>query len=73
MDLIPTISISSTPVVPSRSGRVVKQPDRFMYLGKSFKAILKEHEINPIDYDEAISDVDAHLWQNAMEVELKSL
>ena len=55
------------------SGRVVKQLDQFMYLGKSFEAILKEHEIDLIDYDEAMSDVDAHLWQKAMKAELESL
>ena len=60
MDPIPTIPISSTPM-PCHSGRIVKQPDQFIYLGKSFEAILKEHEIDPIDYDKAMSDVDAHL------------
>ena len=44
-----------------------------MYLEESFEVILKEYEIDRIDYDEAISDVDAHLWQKAMEVELESL
>ena len=44
-----------------------------MYLGKSFEAIIKEHEIDPIDYDKAMSDVDAHFWQKAMEAELESL
>ena len=44
-----------------------------MYLERSFEAILKEHEIDPIDYDETMSDVDAHLWQKAMEAELESL
>ena len=44
-----------------------------MYLGNSFEAILKEHEINPIGYDEAMSDVDAHFWQKDMEAELESL
>ena len=44
-----------------------------MYLGKSFEAILKEHEIDSIDYDEVKSDVDTQLWQKAMEVELESL
>ena len=39
-----------------------------MYLEKSFKATLEEHEIDPMDYDEAMSDVDAHIWQKAMEV-----
>ena len=59
---IPTILISHT-LMPCRSGRVVKQPDRFIYLEKSFKAILKEHEIDPIDFNKIMSDVDAHLWQ----------
>ena len=44
-----------------------------MYLGKSFENILKEHEIDPIDYDKVMSDVDAHLCQKVMEVELVSL
>ena len=38
-----------------------------MCLGESFEVILEEHEIDPIDYDETIRDVDAHLWQKAME------
>ena len=57
---IPTIPISST-LMPHHSGSVVKQLNRFMYLGESFEAILEEHEIDTIDYDEAMSDVDAHL------------
>ena len=44
-----------------------------MYLGESFKAILEEHEIPPIDYDKAMNDVDAHLWQKVMEAKLESL
>ena len=72
MDPVPTIFISCIPM-PCHSGRVVKQPNQFMYLGKSFEAIIKEHEIDPIDYDKAISDVDAHLWQKSMEVELEFL
>ena len=72
MDPVLTIPISST-LIPRCSERVAKQLDRFMYLGKSFEAILKEHKIDPIVYDEAMSDVDAHLWQKAMEAELESL
>ena len=44
-----------------------------MYLGEFFEAILKEHEIDSINYDEVISDVDAHLWQKAMEAKLESM
>ena len=60
MDLVSTIPISST-LMPCCSRRVVKQPNRVMYLGKSFEAILKEHEIDFIDYNKSMSDVDAHL------------
>ena len=72
MDPVPTISISRTPM-PCHSGRVVKQPYQFVYLGKSFETILKEHEIDLINYNKAMSDVDAHFWQKAMEAELESL
>ena len=58
MDPIPTIPISST-LMPCHNGRVVKQPDQFMYLGMPFEAIIKE--LDPIDYDKAMSNVDAHL------------
>ena len=44
-----------------------------MYLRESFKAILKEHEIDPIDYDEAMSDLDALFLKKVMEAELESL
>ena len=56
----------STPIIPSNlsiqqshhSGRVVIHLDRFMYLRESFEAIVKEHDIGPMDYNEAMSDVD---------------
>ena len=57
MDSIQVIPISSTPM-SCRSERVVKQPDQFMYLGKFFEVILKEHEINPIDYDKTMGDLE---------------
>ena len=72
MDQVPIIPISST-LIPCCSRRVVKQPNRFKYLGKSFEAIIKEHEIDLINYDKTMSDVDAYLWKKTMEVELESL
>ena len=60
--------------MPCRSGRIVKQPNQFMYLGKSFTTILKEHEIDPIDYNDTMSDVYTHfLVKGYGEVELESL
>ncbi|KAL6346159.1 hypothetical protein AAG906_027890 [Vitis piasezkii] len=47
--------------------------DRFMYLRDSFEAIPKEHDIDPIDYDEAMSSDETILWQGATEVELESM
>ena len=44
-----------------------------MFLGESFEAIPIVHEIDPTDYDEVMSNVDAHFWQKAMEVELESM
>ena len=72
MDLVPTIFVSSTSM-PRHSGRVVIQPDRFMYLGEFFESIPQEHEIDPTNYNEVMSDVDAHFWQKTMEAELKSM
>ena len=42
----------------------------FMYLGESFEVILEEHEINPIDYDEVMSNDDAI---GAIEAKLESM
>lgn len=58
---------------PRYSGRVVIQPYRFMYLRKSFKIILKEHETDPINYDESTSNIDAHLWQKSIKLKSKSM
>ena len=44
-----------------------------MYLVESFEAISKEHEIDSMDYDEAMSNMDAHLWQNTMKAKVESM
>ena len=44
-----------------------------MYLRESFKVIALEHEIDLINYDEAMSDMDAHLWKKTMKAELESM
>ena len=47
---------------PHCSGRVVCQPERFIGLGE-----VPEHpEIDPCNYNEAIQDKDATLWQKTM-------
>ena len=44
-----------------------------MYLEESFEAILNEHKIDLTNYDEAMRDMDTHLWQRAMVTELESI
>ena len=72
MDPPPTIPTSST-LMLHRSRSIAKPLNQFMYLEESFETILKEHEIDPIECDEAMSEVDVHLWKKAMEVKLESL
>ena len=57
----PTILVRFSTPVPHRCGRVIIQPDRFMYLEESFEAILEEHEIDPTYYNEVISSDDVIL------------
>ena len=54
---------------PRRSGRVVCQPERFIDL----EEILKNPKTNPYNYNEAIQDKDATLWQKAMNTEMESI
>ena len=64
---------TNTAPVPRRSGRVVQQPDRFMFLGESSDLVSGEHDEDPRTYEEAILDKDADLWQKAMESEMESM
>ncbi|MCQ7016867.1 DDE-type integrase/transposase/recombinase, partial [Clostridioides difficile] len=66
---------SDTPlqVVPRRSGRVVRQPERFMFLGESSDLVLGEQEQDPWTYEEALQDKDVRSWQKAMKSELESM
>ena len=54
---------------PRRSGRVVRQPERFIGLGE----IPGDLETNPYNYNEAIQDKDATLWKRAMKTEMESM
>ena len=66
----------STPVssqMPRRSGRLVRAPERYMYLGELFEAISETLIEDPITYQEAVIDVDSSLWQKAMNTEMESM
>ena len=67
-----THEMSSTQV-PRRSGRIFRPPIRFIGLGETYEAISKEAESNPYIYEEAINDIDAHYWVQAMKSKLDSM
>ncbi|KAL8125384.1 hypothetical protein AgCh_012900 [Apium graveolens] len=53
--------VTNTAPVPRRSGRVVQQPDRFMFLGESSDLVPGEHDDDPRTYEEEVQDKDADL------------
>ena len=61
------------PVQLRRSGRVIRKPARYVLLGESYQAIAIDSEEDPISYTEALEDVDAHEWHNAMNREMESM
>ena len=58
---------------PRRSGRIARQPERYMFNGEAFVAESGEHDRDPYTYKEAIEDVDSSLWIKAMNVEMESM
>ena len=59
--------------VPHRSGRIVRPPIRFIGFGETYEAIPEEAESDPYTYEEAMNDIDAHHWIQAMKSELDSM
>ena len=47
---IPTIFVTFNTWELCHSERVVVQPNKFMYLGESFKVSIEEHKTDLIDY-----------------------
>ncbi|XP_075507320.1 uncharacterized protein LOC142544133 [Primulina tabacum] len=68
-----SISINQEPPQLRRSGRVIRQPSRYLLYGESFDAVSIEQEEDPITYKEAMEDVDADQWRSAMESEMRSM
>ena len=58
--------------MPCCSGRIIP-PVRFIGLGETYEAILEEAKTDPYTYEEAMNDIDAHHWVNAMKFELDSM
>lgn len=49
----PTITLE-----PYCSGRIVRPPNRFMFLEETYEAVLEEHKADPSNYNKAISNID---------------
>ena len=56
-----------SPVESRRSGRVVRQPDRYMSYGETLVAVSDKNDNDPLTYAEAMAGPEAKAWQTAME------
>ena len=61
------------PVELRRSDRVRRKPVRYVLLGESYQVIAIDSEDDPINYKEALEDVDVQEWQKAMDREMESM
>ena len=59
------------PVELRRSGRTTHKPSRYLLLGESYQAITIDSKEDPINYKEALEDVDAQEWLKAMDREME--
>ena len=73
---IPLTEVYQSPVAstqrqgePHCSGRVVRQLECFIGMAE----VPEDPEIDPCNYNEAIQDKDATLWQKAMKTEMESM
>lgn len=69
----PQITIDVTPsnIIPCRSERIVRAPNRF--IGVANIAISNELEYDPSTYNKVVNDVDAVPWVESMKSELESI
>ena len=63
---------NSTPI-PRRIRRIIREPDRFMFLGEDFEAVSKNLESDLTSYEEAMVDSDSSHWVKAMKTEIESM
>ena len=57
----------------SRSGRLIRKPARYLLLGESNLDDIIDEDGDPTSYDEALGDVDAQEWLEAMNREMDSM
>ena len=67
------MTLPSSALVPRRSGRIIRELDRFMFLGEAFEAISDNIESDPTSYKEVMEDNDSGHWVKAMKTEMKSM
>ena len=53
------MTLPSSAPEPRRNGRIVREPDRFMFLGEAFEVVSKNLESVPTSYEEAMEDSDS--------------
>ena len=56
-----------------RSGRTTCKPSRYLLFGESYQAITIYSEGDPVNFKEALEDVDAQEWLKAMDREMESM
>ncbi|EXB77770.1 hypothetical protein L484_000113 [Morus notabilis] len=62
-----------TPIEPRHSGRVVRQPDRYMSYGDALTAVSDLDVDEPVSYSQAMASSEANLWHEAMNTEIQSM
>ena len=65
--------IEEHPISLRHSGRVVRQPDRYLGIGNALVAISDDHKDDPLTISDAMKDVDSKAWQQAMDLEMDSM
>ena len=66
-----TTSLPVSAPIPRRSGRIVREFDKFMFLGEAYEAISESSESNLTSYNEAMANSDSSRWVKAMKAEMK--
>ena len=48
------MTLPNSAPLPHRSGRIIREHDRFMFLGEVFEAVFENLESDPTSYEEAM-------------------
>ena len=67
------MTLPSSALVPRHSGRIIREPGRFMFLREAFESVSKNLESDPTSYEEAMADSDSRHWVKVMKIEIESM